>query len=182
MQKHKISRLALVALTMTAGLLSACADPEPVNGAGSGGRSGSDLSAPSGTAVGRSAIDSGDLAGADQLAREWTDRVGDRVFFDTDKSVIRPDGRDQLAKWVVFLKQHPANRLLIEGHSDEHGTREYNLALGERRATAAKEFLEAAGIPAERITIVSYGKERPAVIGSNDAAWSQNRRAVGILQ
>jgi peptidoglycan-associated lipoprotein len=178
MSENRKNALAVAVLVITAGLLAACGSPDE---AGTD-RWSETLRPPqagnSGSGVG-STIQEDNL---DALNRDWTDRVGDRVFFDVDKSVIRPDGRDQLAKWVLFLKQHPANRLLIEGHSDEHGTREYNLALGDRRAAAAREFLLINGIQAERITTVSYGKERPAVVGSNDTAWAQNRRAVGILQ
>jgi peptidoglycan-associated lipoprotein len=118
----------------------------------------------------------------DGILHVWPRDVTDRVFFDLDKAVVRPEGRDVLAKWVVFLKSHPNDKLLIEGHSDERGTREYNLALGERRADALKEYLLANGIQADRIQTVSYGKERPAVLGSNEAAYAQNRRGVGVLQ
>ncbi len=107
--------------------------------------------------------------------------VGDRVFFDTDRSTIRPDGRATLDKQSAWLKQHPQNVITVEGHADERGTREYNLALGNRRATAAKNYLVATGINPNRITTISYGKERPAVVGSNEQAWSQNRRAVSVV-
>jgi len=113
---------------------------------------------------------------------DFVKNVGDRVFFDTDKSTLKPEGKDQLSKWVAFLKQYPNDQLTIEGNCDERGTREYNLALGERRANAAKEFLVANGIQATRLKTVSYGKERPAVLGSNEAAWAQNRRDVGVIQ
>jgi peptidoglycan-associated lipoprotein len=113
---------------------------------------------------------------------DFVKNVGDRVFFDFDKSVVKPEGKDQLTKWVAFLKKYPNDQLMIEGHCDERGTREYNLALGERRANAVKEFLVANGVAATRLKTVSYGKERPAVLGSNEAAWAQNRRGVGVIQ
>jgi peptidoglycan-associated lipoprotein len=113
---------------------------------------------------------------------DFVKNVGDRVFFDFDKSVVKPEGKDQLTKWVAFLKKYPNDQLMIEGHCDERGTREYNLALGERRANAVKEFLLANGVQATRLKTVSYGKERPAVLGSNEAAWAQNRRGVGVIQ
>lgn len=113
---------------------------------------------------------------------DFVKNVGDRVFFDLDKSTLKPEGKDQLTKWVAFLKKYPNDQLLVEGHADERGTREYNLALGERRANAVKEFLVANGVQATRLKTVSYGKERPAVLGSNEAAWSQNRRGVGVIQ
>ncbi len=118
----------------------------------------------------------------DGVLHVWPQDVADRVFFDTDKSSVKPEGRSLLATWITFLKAHPKDQLLIEGHSDERGTREYNLALGDRRAAAIKEFLVAGGIQQERIKTISYGKERPATLGSNEAAYAQNRRAVGVLQ
>jgi peptidoglycan-associated lipoprotein len=106
---------------------------------------------------------------------------GDRIFFDFDKSNLRPDARKQIEKWAEFLKKYPQNTVTIEGHCDERGTREYNLALGERRAAAAKKYLTALGIDAKRLATISYGKERPAVLGSNEAAWAQNRRDVMVV-
>ena len=113
---------------------------------------------------------------------DFVKNVGDRVFFDYDKSSLKPEGKDQLTKWVAFLKKYPNDQLLVEGHADERGTREYNLALGERRANAVKEFLVANGVETARLKTVSYGKERPAVLGSNEAAYAQNRRGVGVIQ
>ena len=113
---------------------------------------------------------------------DFVKNVGDRVFFDYDKSSLKPEGKDQLTKWVAFLKKYPNDQLLVEGHADERGTREYNLALGERRANAVKEFLVANGVETARVKTVSYGKERPAVLGSNEAAYAQNRRGVGVIQ
>ena len=113
---------------------------------------------------------------------DFVKNVGDRVFFDYDKSSLKPEGKDQLTKWVAFLKQYPNDQILVEGHADERGTREYNLALGERRANTVKEFLVANGVAASRLKTVSYGKERPAVLGSNEAAYAQNRRGVGVIQ
>jgi peptidoglycan-associated lipoprotein len=112
---------------------------------------------------------------------DFVKNVGDRVFFDYDKASLKPEGKDQLTKWVAFLKQYPNDQLTVEGHCDERGTREYNLALGEKRASAVKEFLVANGVAATRRKTVSYGKERPAVLGSNEAAYAQNRRGVGVI-
>ncbi|MEK9661542.1 MAG: peptidoglycan-associated lipoprotein Pal [Alphaproteobacteria bacterium] len=108
--------------------------------------------------------------------------VGDRVFFDFDKSNLKPEARTTIERWAAWLKTYPQNRVTIEGHCDERGTREYNLALGERRANAAKEYLVSLGISPNRINTISYGKERPAVLGSNEQAWAQNRRDVIVLQ
>lgn len=113
---------------------------------------------------------------------DFVKNVGDRVFFDFDKYSLKPEARDQLGKWVAFLKKYPNDQIVVEGHADERGTREYNLALGERRANSVKDFLVAQGIQASRLKTISYGKERPAVLGSNEAAWAQNRRAVGVIQ
>jgi peptidoglycan-associated lipoprotein len=107
--------------------------------------------------------------------------IGDRVFFDYDKSDLKPAARATLDKQSAWLKQYGQNRVVIEGHCDERGTREYNLALGERRANSAKTYLINSGIAAARVTTISYGKERPVALGSNEAAWSQNRRAVTVV-
>ena len=110
-----------------------------------------------------------------------TSEVGDRVFFDFDKSDLKPEARRTVERWAGFLKQYPNLTVTVEGHADERGTREYNLALGERRANSAKNFLVSLGIDARRVATISYGKERPAVVGSNEAAWSQNRRSVMVV-
>ncbi len=107
--------------------------------------------------------------------------VGDRVFFGFDKSDLTAESRATLDRQAAWLKQYPSVNVTVEGHCDERGTREYNLALGERRASSAKNYLVAAGVEADRIKTVSYGKERPAVLGSNEASWAQNRRAVSVI-
>jgi peptidoglycan-associated lipoprotein len=107
--------------------------------------------------------------------------VGDRVFFDFDKAVLKPEAQRTLKRQAEWLKQYPDVTITIEGHADERGTREYNLALGERRATAAKNYLIALGVSPGRISTISYGKERPAALGHNEAAWAQNRRAVTVV-
>jgi peptidoglycan-associated lipoprotein len=104
--------------------------------------------------------------------------AGDRVFFAFDRSDITPEAQEILARQADWLRRYPNVTVTIEGHCDERGTREYNLALGERRAQAAKNVLVASGIPASRITTISYGKERPAVVGSSEESYAQNRRAV----
>ncbi|RMD64014.1 MAG: peptidoglycan-associated lipoprotein Pal [Alphaproteobacteria bacterium] len=107
--------------------------------------------------------------------------VGDRVFFDFDKSDLKPEARKTIEALAAWLKSYPAVTLTIEGHADERGTREYNLALGERRANAVYDYLVALGISPNRLKTISYGKERPAVLGSNEWAWAQNRRAVFVV-
>jgi peptidoglycan-associated lipoprotein len=108
--------------------------------------------------------------------------VGDRVFFAYDSHDLSPEGQATLNKQAEWLKKYPAVNVQISGNCDERGTREYNLALGQRRANAAKNYLVSLGVPAERITTISYGKERPAVEGSTPEAWAQNRRAVTEVQ
>jgi peptidoglycan-associated lipoprotein len=113
---------------------------------------------------------------------DFRQNVGDRVFFDTDSSTVREDGRQTLNRQAEWLKKYGNYQITIEGHCDERGTREYNLALGERRANAARQYLIAQGIPASRIKTVRYGKERPDPVGSDEAAWARNRRAVTALE
>lgn len=108
--------------------------------------------------------------------------VGDRVFFDTDSSELTMSARTTLENQAAWLGQYVNLGIIVEGHCDERGTREYNLALGERRANAAKNYLVALGVSPLRITTVSYGKERPVVPGANEGAWSQNRRSVTTVR
>jgi peptidoglycan-associated lipoprotein len=107
--------------------------------------------------------------------------AGDRVFFAFDRADISPEARQILARQADWLRRYPNVTVTIEGHCDERGTREYNLALGERRAQAAKNVLVASGISASRISTISYGKERPAVVGSAEESYAQNRRAVTVV-
>jgi peptidoglycan-associated lipoprotein len=107
--------------------------------------------------------------------------VGDRVFFDYDSASIDGTSQATLEKQAAWLKQYSSINVTVEGHCDERGTREYNLALGERRAAAAKKYLVGLGVAASRISTISYGKERPAVVGSDESSWSQNRRAVTVV-
>ena len=104
--------------------------------------------------------------------------VGDRVFFGYDSSDLDSDALELLQDQVAWLKQNSDVTITIEGHCDERGTREYNLALGEKRAQSVKNYLIGLGINPDRVSTISYGKERPAVVGSNDGAWAQNRRSV----
>ena len=105
----------------------------------------------------------------------------DTIYFDTDKYNIDADDQAALGQQARYLQQYPNVRVTIEGHCDERGTRDYNLALGERRANAAKNYLASLGVSPARITTVSYGKERPVALGSNEEAWAKNRRAVTIV-
>lgn len=113
--------------------------------------------------------------------QDFTVNVGDRVFFDTDSSVIRADAQQTLSRQAQWLNQYPNYSITMEGHADERGTREYNIALGARRAAAARDFLVSRGISANRINTISYGKERPVAVCDDISCWSQNRRAVTVI-
>ena len=114
---------------------------------------------------------------ADMIAKAGSDTV----YFGTDKSDLDDAARATLAAQARWLQANPTIRASVEGHCDERGTREYNLALGERRANAARDFLVAQGVVASRLSTISWGKERPVASGSNEEAWAQNRRAVTVL-
>jgi peptidoglycan-associated lipoprotein len=104
----------------------------------------------------------------------------DRILFDTDQSEVDAEDQATLRSQATYLRQYAQVRVTIEGHADERGTREYNLALGERRANAAKNYLVSLGIPESRVSTISFGKERPEATGSDESAWAQNRRAVTV--
>lgn len=120
--------------------------------------------------------------GAPGSQEDLNARAGDRVFFALDSSELGAEGRATLEKQAAWLKQYTNVAVTIEGHCDERGTREYNLALGERRAQAVKNYLVSLGVPADRLNTISYGKERPAVMGSDEEAWGRNRRGVTTVQ
>jgi peptidoglycan-associated lipoprotein len=128
--------------------------------------------------------DSGDPAGAatpGSQAHFLANVTSDRIFFDTDQSNVDAEDQAVLRSQAQWLTSYPAARVTIEGHADERGTRDYNLALGERRANSAKNYLVSLGVDAGRITTISYGKERPEAIGSDEDSWSRNRRAVTVV-
>ena len=114
-------------------------------------------------------------------SQDFTLNVGDRIFFDTDSSVIRPDAQTTLAKQAQWLNRYPNYRITVEGHADERGTREYNIALGARRAAATRDYLASQGVQASRMRTISYGKEKPVALCDDISCWSQNRRAVTVL-
>jgi len=107
--------------------------------------------------------------------------VGDRVFFDTDQSSLRADARATLQRQAAWMNQYPNIKVNLEGHADERGTREYNLALGARRANSAKDYLVSLGVQPARIQTISFGKERPVALCSDESCWAQNRRAVTVV-
>jgi peptidoglycan-associated lipoprotein len=113
--------------------------------------------------------------------QELKQQVGDRIFFEFNKSGISTEAQATLERQAAFAKKYPQLTFTVEGNCDDRGTREYNLALGERRATADKNALVALGVDDSRLKTISYGKERPSVIGDNEAAWAQNRNAITVI-
>ena len=157
--------------------VAACATkPKDAADAGGSGSASSDSSVGDGNIT--ETTGSGIVAGSQE---DLIVNVGDRVFFGYDSSDLDSDALELLQDQVAWLKQNSGVSVTIEGHCDERGTREYNLALGEKRAQAVKNYLIGLGISADRVSTISYGKERPAVVGSNDGAWAQNRRSVTLV-
>jgi len=158
--------LKLAAAALVAVSLGACASKtDDPNGAGAGaGR----LGAGAGSAVPGS-------------AQDFVVNVGDRVFFETDSSELTATATATLDKQAQWLARYPRYSFAVEGHADERGTREYNFALGARRAETVKNYLAARGVGANRIRTTSYGKERPVAVCDDISCWSQNRRAVTVL-
>jgi peptidoglycan-associated lipoprotein len=149
--------------------LAACTDGAPWNGDdGDGATDAVDLNRPG-------------LIGDQTSPAYFQQAIGDRVFFAVDQSTLSPDAQAILAAQASWLLDNPDYTVTIEGHADEQGTREYNLALGASRANEARDFLVSRGVPASRLKVVSYGKERPVEICSDESCYSQNRRAVTVL-
>lgn len=113
--------------------------------------------------------------------QDFTVNVGDRILFETDSSALTAQARTTLDKQATWLNRYAQYRITIEGHADERGTREYNIALGARRAAATRDYLTARGVPRSRLRTISFGKERPVAVCDNISCWSQNRRAVTVL-
>ena len=113
--------------------------------------------------------------------QDFTTNVGDRVFFAEDQSTLSPEAQETLRRQAQWLNQYGAVTVQVEGHADERGTREYNIALSARRATAAREYLISQGVKGSRISSIAYGKERPAALCDAEQCWSQNRRAVTVI-
>jgi peptidoglycan-associated lipoprotein len=168
MQGSKKMNLRSLSVLAAAILLLAACKQTPETGAATGGAAAA-AGAP------------GAAAPAAGSREDFIQNVGDRVYFDFDRSDIKPEGQQTLQRQATWLKQYPNVTVTIEGHCDERGTREYNLALGNRRANAAKNALVALGVSAARIKTISYGKDRPIVVGSNEAAWAQNRVAITVI-
>ena len=163
-------RLKVLSLLAAVVLVAACeSTPQNAGSAGAGGGA---------TAGSATPVRTGPAPGSQE---DLVVNVGDRVFFGFDKFDLTPEARATLDRQASWLNQYPRVTVTVEGHADERGTREYNLALGERRANSVKNYLLARGVDANRIATISYGKERPAVLGSNEASWAQNRRAETVV-
>ena len=172
MNKFRIAAATFATLVMVAGCSKKAPDelpPPPATGPETGGGTGTETGGIGETAVPGS------------RAHFVENVIADRVFFDTDMHTLDDRARATLDSQAQWMLAYPNVTVTIEGHADERGTREYNLALGERRANAAKNYLAARGVPASRMTTISWGKERPEALGSDETAWAQNRRAVTIV-
>ena len=166
----------IITLIAVAALLSACETASQKVVTGSAASS-------SGSASASSSVDKKKslFAQAKQTASDKLIAVGDRVLFDYDSAKLDSSAKIMLDAQSRFLRANTDLNFIVEGHCDERGTREYNLALGEQRATAVRDYLVIQGIDPDRIKVISYGKEKPAVVGSNGMAWSKNRRAVTVI-
>ena len=180
----------LVPLAAVLMIVAACEstpdDAAATSGDGDATQTASSSSSDSSAAVDSSSMDS-DVSSADVSApipgtqEDLVQNVGDRVFFEYDSAVLTPEGRRTLERQAEWLRLFPELNITLEGHCDERGTREYNLALGERRATAARDYLIAFGLNSSRLRSTSYGKERPYALGHNEESWSLNRRSVTVV-
>ena len=168
----------IIAIIGAVSLLSACetASQKVMSGTSASGSSSASSSTSSSVDKKKSLF-----AAAKQTAADKLIAVGDRVLFDYDSAKLDTSAKILLDGQSRFLRANTDLNFIIEGHCDERGTREYNLALGEQRATAVRDYLVIQGIDPDRIKVISYGKEKPAVVGSNTMAWSKNRRAVTII-
>ena len=173
----------LLALFAVAFLFAACETASNVTGDSvSDSSSSSATGGTSATAASESATTSSSTTSATQMSdAEKLAQVGNTVYFGFDSAELSGKAQATLDRQAAFLNVNPALVVIVEGHADERGTREYNLALGDRRATAARDYLLAKGLNSARIRTVSYGKERPAVSGSNEDSWEKNRRAATVL-
>lgn len=182
----KTAQAKLLAAVAALALLGAC-DSTGTNTGGVGGSGSGVPAVANAPGVGSAGVGSGANQGVGANAirpgsqEDLAQRVGDRIYYDSDRSDLRADARRTVEGWAGWLRQNPGVSATIEGHADERGTREYNLALGERRAAAARNFLISQGIEARRLSTVSFGKERPQVLGSTEQVWAQNRRAVMLV-
>jgi peptidoglycan-associated lipoprotein len=169
----------ILALFAVAFLFAACETASNVSGDSA---SGSSTGSSTGSATASAASSSSSSTAATQMSdAEKLAQVGNTVYFGFDSSELDGEAQATLDRQAAFLNVNPTMVVIIEGHADERGTREYNLALGDRRAVSVRDYLLAKGLNAARIRTVSYGKERPSVVGSNEDSWAKNRRAATVL-
>ena len=162
----------------TASSSSSTASASGSSSSGSSGSSSTSSTSSSGSSS--SSASSSAAAGTDSAADKLAS-IGNTVYFSYDSAALDGNSQATLYRQAAFLNGNPSLTVTIEGHCDERGTREYNLALGERRAAAARDYLLAQGVDPARIRVISYGKERPVAAGSNETSWSKNRRAATVL-
>ena len=170
--------LKSAALVATLLLLGACETPGEEKADTSGGGGSAVTTTTTQDKAPAMAKDEGAATGSQE---DLVLNVGDRVFFEYDSSELQAPAREQIERWAGWLKQYPANTVTIEGHCDERGTREYNLGLGERRADSVRRYLIQLGISSDRVANISFGKERPVCVTSEEGCWSQNRRGVMVI-
>lgn len=177
----KLSSVALMAVLVIG--VSACAKKkDTIDSNVDFGSSTLQVGDPNATADGYNTGDNGLNSGAlPGSAEDFATNVGDRVFFGYDRYDLTPEARTQLDLQSRWLQQYPDVSVTLEGHADERGTREYNIALSERRANATRDYLVSTGVSPSRVSTLAYGKERPAVTGEDPSAWAQNRRAVSRI-
>ena len=168
-----MSKITTILLLIGALGLSACNNPDRYGAGGAG----------AGAGAGAGGIGMGGLGDPSDpnSPAYFAQTIGDKVLFAVDQSTISPEARMILSNQAMWLNQHPAYTAIIEGHADEQGTREYNLALGARRAAAVQQFLISQGVAGNRMKTISYGKERPIEVCSEESCYSRNRRAVTVL-
>lgn len=166
----KIAALLLASTMMIAGCSKKKVEPLPPVAEGTD----------TGSQVDPNAVAGQIIPGSQEDFLQSVGQSGDHILFDTDRFNIDAQDQATLQSQAQWLARYPNSRVSLEGHADERGTREYNLALGERRANSAKNYLASLGVDASRIQTVSYGKERPAAMGSDESSWAQNRRAVTV--
>ena len=172
----------IIAIFLVAFLFAACETASNVAGESASGNTSSSATGSSAASTSSSgSTSSGSTAAMQTSNSDKLAQVGDTVYFGFDSSELDTDSQIMLDRQAAFLNVNPTLVVIVEGHADERGTREYNLALGDRRAVAVRDYLLAKGLNAARIRTVSYGKERPVIEGSNDSAWSKNRRASTVL-
>ena len=170
-------KFRILSVLAAGALLAACSTASEDTGGASGAATGTGTGGSGMTAT--APVQTGPAPGSSE---EFMTVVGDRVFFGLDQYNLSPEAQATLRDQARWLRQYPDRLLIVEGHADERGTREYNLALGERRANSVKDFLVAQGVDMRRMRVVSFGKERPVCGESTEACWTQNRRGVTVLQ